>query len=111
MVEGVFRWKNLTTPYTPFLSGMLLLFHRPGHPLPPARLNLFLFAWVQHITSGGLPSSELLDHAVLVQVGPDAFDQAHTDLLMRHLATTETQRDLGLVAFTQNLIRLRNLML
>jgi hypothetical protein len=58
--------------------------------------------WAQH--HHHLPAfhlRELLDNRVFLQVRLDTLEQGQTQLLMRDLATTETQRDLRLIAILQ----------
>src|SRR5437660_7811649 len=55
----------------------------------------------QHHHLPALESWKLLHYAVGLQVAADALEQAYAELLMRHLASAKTQRDLGLVAFAQ----------
>src|SRR4051812_29354837 len=46
---------------------------------------------------------ELLDLAIRLEVAAQAFQHAHTDILVGHFAAAEAQRDLGLVAFFEEL--------
>ena len=43
----------------------------------------------------------LLHRCMQLEIGLDALDKLHPDLLVGHFATTETQRHLGLVSLLQ----------
>src|SRR6476646_3475726 len=53
-----------------------------------------------HLTTFHL--GKLLDHRVRVEVRAHALQQLHTEFLVRHFPTAETQRHLRLVTFFQN---------
>ena len=55
----------------------------------------------QHHHLPALQPRPRLDHAVRLEVVPNAFQQAHTKFLVRHFPPAVAKRDLGLVAFTQ----------
>src|SRR5690242_2556385 len=65
------------------------------------RLRQRLLRGQQHHHLPAFESRELLDGRDRIEVAPDPLQQAHPELLVRHLATAEAQRDLGLVAFGQ----------
>src|SRR4051812_32404297 len=69
-----------------------------------SRTGLFLFLGRQnhdHLTAFHL--GPLLYLTVRLQVQLQALQHAHADILVSHLATAETQRDLGFVALIQEL--------
>ena len=49
--------------------------------------------------SAGLPASETARPRRRLEIASHALEQPHAELLVRHLAAAEAQRDLGLVAF------------
>ncbi len=55
----------------------------------------------QHHHLPAFEPRERLDHAMRLELVPDAFQQAHPELLVRHFPPAEAQRDLGLVAFPE----------
>ena len=70
-------------------------------PLIGTAVLLFL-AWRQnhdHLTPFHL--RHLLNRSVILKIGSDSFDLPHPDLLVRHLATTETQCNFDLILFLQ----------
>lgn len=70
-------------------------------PLIGTAVLLFL-AWRQnhdHLTPFHL--GHLLNRSVILKIGSDSLDLPHSDLLVRHFATTETQCDFDLILFLQ----------
>ena len=65
------------------------------------RLRQRLLRGQQHHHLPPFESRKLLDDCHRFEIAADPLEQADAELLMRHLATTEAQRDLGLVAFGQ----------
>ena len=70
-------------------------------PLVGTAVLLFL-AWRQnhdHLTPFHL--RHLLNRSVILKIGSDSLDLPHSDLLVRHFATTETQCNFDLILFLQ----------
>src|SRR5687768_10532964 len=66
-------------------------------------LHLHFLRGQQHHHLPAFHAGKRFDDAVRLQIGLDALEQPHPELLVRHLAPAEAQRDLRLVAFAQEL--------
>lgn len=57
-----------------------------------------MIIWRPSIRREGFDNGQI---QIFTQVFTDAVKHFHTDLLVRHLTTAETQRDFGFIAFFQ----------